>query len=484
MRHNSIVAKEEIIVNSSNAKIVPLFNKTQEPIRDWQFGFITGHRLLVFSYLFLIIGIEYSLQDFFWSKSIQPNTFLEDISSWLSIFWLGALIPGTIGLLGMIAFKYPDDLDDVNHIPNLVCYRIVTAGLNIGVVISTVNRCIKEMEKNSLFPYVVEVVIDHGDNIHYLFEQFKDNPHVIVLEVPDNFKTENNSRFKARALHYALFHSKIPDDAWIVHLDEETQPTSSAIKGITKAIREEELSGEFRVGQGGILYHREWKEHPFLTLADNVRTGDDFARFYFQHRVGITLFGLHGSFILVRNSVEKSTEGFDFGPKGDITEDAFWALIGMSKGVRCRWVEGYLEEQSTMSLIDFLKQRRRWFQGLMLSGLFAPAAFRWRVYLLCNTLIWSLAPFGMLYTFFHMFYGFAISPIIIFLANYSLATFYVLYLIGLKANLDEHGIKNIWLRLYWTFMQIILLPIFSFMESCGVLWAIVKPGKGFHVVKK
>jgi Glycosyl transferase family group 2 len=83
---------------------------------------------------------------------------------------------------------------------------------------------------------------------------------------------------------------------------------------------------------------------------------------HFQHRVGRTLFGLHGSFILVRTSVERST-GFDFGAIGSITEDAFWALLQMAEGRQCRWVDGYVVEQAPRTLRDFVKQRRRWFVG-------------------------------------------------------------------------------------------------------------------------
>ena len=46
--------------------------------------------------------------------------------------------------------------------------------------------------------------------------------HAIV--VPDDFETSNGATHKARALHYALSISEIPDDAWILHLDED--PTS------------------------------------------------------------------------------------------------------------------------------------------------------------------------------------------------------------------------------------------------------------------
>jgi egghead protein (zeste-white 4 protein) len=219
------------------------------------------------------------------------------------------------------------------------------------------------MAATPLFDYVIEVVTDCP-----ALALEPPNSDIRYIEVSPEYTTGKGSRFKARALQYALEKSELPDNAWIVHLDEETRPTPSGIKGIAKAIAEEEHREATtglppRFGQGAILYHRDWRRHPFLTLADNVRTGDDFARFHFQHRLGRTVFGLHGSYIVVRNDIEK-VGGFDFGPVGSITEDAFWALVCMDAGIRCRWVEGYLEEQSTQSLKDFVFQRRRWYQWL------------------------------------------------------------------------------------------------------------------------
>ena len=66
----------------------------------------------------------------------------------------------------------------------------------------------------------------------------------------------------------------------------------------------------------------------------------------------------------------------------------------------------------------------------------------------------------------------------------SLASFGTLYLIGLRANLDEHGITSRLRRLGWFMAQLVLLPLFTFMEGAGVLGAIFKPVAGFHVVQK
>ncbi|WP_246853014.1 glycosyltransferase family 2 protein [Naasia sp. SYSU D00948] len=428
--------------------------------------------------MIVMIVALYLLQDLLWPNTARPGTVWEHIWAAGAVVWLGAVIPGILGLCGLLSFRQPEDLDEVPPIDKLVVFRIVTRGTNVEAVSDTIRRCVTEMERSPLFPYLVEVVIEHA-----VGAEFPQGENIRYLVIDPEYTTPKGSLYKARALQYALEHSDVPDDAWLVHLDEETQPTSSGIKGIAKMIREEEASGRLRVGQGAILYHRDWERHPVLTLADNVRTGDDFARFHFQHRIGRTLFGLHGSYIVVRNDVEKRV-GFDFGPDGSITEDAFWALVLMEQGGRARWVEGYLEEQSTRSFSDFVKQRRRWYQGLMKVSLHAPVKLRWRLSIATNTILWTFAPFAMLYTIFHAFFGFEVEPWIRFLANFSFASFTTLYVVGLRANLDEHGITNPVTRMGWTAIQIVGMPVFSAMEAAGVLLAIVKPVAGFHVVQK
>jgi egghead protein (zeste-white 4 protein) len=451
----------------------------KEPRRDWTYGPFTGHRVLVTTYLISFIWALYMFQNFVWPNPQVPSTPFDIVWSYGTYLWLGAVIPGTLGLFGEYYFKHPTTLDEERPIKTLVSWRIVSRGENREILLETIRRCQKEMRASPLFPYIIEVVVDTADLVVP-----EPNNDVNIIRVPMEYRTPNGTRFKARGLHYAMKHSTLPRNAWIVHLDEETQPTSSGVKGICRHVRQQEESKEYRIGQGAILYHRDWKKHPFLTLADNVRTGDDFARFHFQHQLGITVFGLHGSYLVARNSVEQDTGGFDFGPNGEITEDAWWAMISMAMGYRCAWVEGYLEEQSCQSFMDFAKQRRRWWQGLAKVAIHAPVKLRWRFCLGVNTLLWAVAPLAMFYTFAHLFWGFRVEPWVRFGANYSFASFLILYLIGLKANLDEKGITNWFIRTKWWLLQVILLPVFSFMESISVFWALLKPAKGFHVIKK
>lgn len=449
-----------------------------EPARDWSLGWLTGHRTRMVMYLALTIAGLYALQAWLWPSDAEPRGWAEQLWTWTSLLWIGPALSAFGGLAGLLMFRHSRSLDQAEPIPQLVAFRIVSRGFNVEVLTSTVRRCQAEMAKTPLFPYVIEIVTD-GSRVKIPAP----NKDVRYITVPPRFHTPNGTLFKARALEYASQHSKLPRDAWIVHLDEETQPTASGIKGICAMIRAEEASGRLRIGQGPILYHRTWKEHPFLTLADNIRTGYDFAHFHFQHRIGLTLYGMHGSYIVVRNDIERSI-GFDVGPEGSITEDAFWALLAMERGYRCVWVDGYLEEQSTQSVKDFVKQRRRWFQGLVKVSLYTPVSWRWRLPIGYNTLVTAVTPFAMIYTVTHLFYGFSSEPWIIALANVSFATYLVVYLAGLTANLDEHGITHPFKRAGWSLAQVLLLPAFNFIEGLGVLAAIFRPRPGFYVVKK
>ena len=72
------------------------------------------------------------------------------------------------------------------------------------------------------------------------------------------------------------------------------------------------------------------------------------------------LIGMHGSFVVCQNAVEIDF-GFDHGVEGSITEDTFFAMHIASHGVKVKWCEGHMFEQSPFNVEDFAKQRCRWY---------------------------------------------------------------------------------------------------------------------------
>ena len=176
--------------------------------------------------------------------------------------------------------------------------------------------------------------------------------------------------------------------------------------------------------------------------------------------------------------------GFDIGARGSLTEDAWWGTMAMDQGIRCRWVEGYVAEQCTQRVTDFLKQRRRWFNGLARTSLTAPSSLRWRAVLIVSMLAWASAPLAWVYTVGHIAHGGYISPGIRVLADFSLAVYVATTLVGLQLNMREHGIVRVTQKIRWAVTWLVCLPVFSLLESAAVAFAIIRPAKGFYVVRK
>jgi egghead protein (zeste-white 4 protein) len=71
---------------------------------------------------------------------------------------------------------------------------------------------------------------------------------VIETVVDSTYQTKSGALNKARALQYCLEEEKniLEDDAWIVHLDEETLLTEASVRGIMNFITADKHS----FGQG------------------------------------------------------------------------------------------------------------------------------------------------------------------------------------------------------------------------------------------
>jgi egghead protein (zeste-white 4 protein) len=358
-----------------------------------------------------------------------------------------------------------------------VVFRIVTRGDQPETVIATTHSVLDAMGFRPSFPYRVEVVSDIP------IDGLPDHEAVRAVVVPDDFETSNGATHKARALHYALSISQIPDDAWILHLDEESHVTEELIVGIREAVTEEERTGKHRIGQGLITYHRDLTSNKVFSMADSIRVGDDLGRFHLQYRLHQILFGMHGSFLLVRSSVERQV-GFDFPPEACTTEDTTFALLQMGAGNRFRWVEGTVIEQSPASFNDFIRQRRRWFTGMWWAARKTPVPVRYRRSLCFAMFLWTVGWTGFAYSLLHVFSGVAVPRGLALVGDAIFAVFVTNYLLGLWVSLSmREGIRAL-RRIDYFALQAVLIPIFTLLEASAVVYSLISPERRFYVVNK
>lgn len=361
--------------------------------------------------------------------------------------------------------------------PFPVVFRIVTRGDQPATVIATVWSVVESMQARPLFHYRVEVVGDMP------IEGLPNHRAVHPIVVPEDYQTMNGATHKARALHYGLTVSPIPDTAWIMHLDEESHVTEGLIVGIRQAVTEEEASGKLLIGQGLVTYHRDLASNKVYSMADSIRVGDDLGRFHLQYRLHEILFGMHGSFLLVRSDIERRVD-FDFPPEACTTEDTTWALRRMAAGSRFRWVEGTVVEQSPSSFRDFVRQRRRWFTGMWWAARMTPVPAKYRRSLWFAMFLWTVGWTGFAYSMLHVLSGVVVPRALALTGDAIFAVYLTNYLLGLWVSLSTRDGMRALRRIGYFVAQAALIPVFTVIEASAVVYSLVKPERRFHVVQK
>lgn len=323
--------------------------------------------------------------------------------------------------------------------------------------------------------------------VQYWIEAVTDMPVSVGADtyfvVPNKYRTPNGAKYKARALHYAACLRRVTRRDYILHMDEESIITPQVIMGIHKFIHAERSL--LRIGQGEIKYNaHNYGKNILITAIDAIRTGDDLGRFRTQYKLfGKPLFGMHGSFFVVPGLLERKV-GFDLGGKGSITEDAYFALICADRGVRFQWIEGFIREQSPFTLLELLKQRRRWITGLRLLMWDKTISLRQRLILGINMTLWRAAWVGPVVTVWNIITGGSIVPVwAIVLSAFLSGMVIVVYMVGAYRNVTDIDLP-VHKQLFIWIMSGLLVPLACAVEGVAVLYSIVRPIAVFEVVDK
>ncbi|KAL3864897.1 hypothetical protein ACJMK2_006544 [Sinanodonta woodiana] len=357
-----------------------------------------------------------------------------------------------------------------SDIPN-ICFRVVTRGLYKNLVIRTLERNIETCLKTGLEKFKFEVVTD-------IPLQLRTSMFVQEIVVPKTYATKLNSQFKARALHYCLEKgiSNLSDDEWIVHLDEETLLTQGSVIGLANFAAKD--MGD--VGQGVITYANTEIINWWTTLADSVRVAIDIGlmKFCFQklHR---PLYGLKGSYIIIKCSVEKKI-GFDYGPKGSIAEDLYLALEAWKHGYKFNFVEGEMWEKSPFTIIDYIRQRKRWFVGRMFTILSPNIPLKYKLLLIPADLSWLL----LLFNLATMFVPITTPYCLIIMNAWTGGLIVFLFMFGSiqSFSLKRYGLSKKILICVWA---VIIIPFAACLDGIASLWGFIwNIDTGFYIVQK
>lgn len=430
------------------------------------------------------IGILYG---FMFSEIYFPSDrpeWIESLFNTLKLFWL---VPFPYAILNFFSYaRYPVFVrprqPSIRSMSQVLYFRYVTRGQNPRLVADVIADSYGVLRDS--MPYgnwKIEIVSDNPLPIDDYDGQ------VEVIVVPEDYHPAKGTKYKARALHYATTASQARDEDWIIHLDEETRFDNDTVRRIQNFVIDEYLAVRRglhampRIGQGVIIYGRGRIVNWLTTLADSIRVGDDYGRFRLQYEMGKANMGIHGSFIVINSGVE-SKIGFDHGPAASITEDAFFALIAQSQGVEFAFINAFMYEKSPFTVRDFIKQRHRWFGGLWACALSKDIPFKHRRVLATFMIMWSVSWLCIAMVFLNMVFPTGTPAWLAIIGGVSFLYYVTLYVIGFTRtfSMADGRVRFVGLLM----LQVILIPVFSMMESVSVLYGLINPPKDFYVVKK
>ncbi|KAH9505687.1 hypothetical protein Btru_055500 [Bulinus truncatus] len=358
-----------------------------------------------------------------------------------------------------------------------LCFRVVTRGLYPDLVIKNVQQNIQTCEKVGIQNYIIEVVSDESIRL-------KNMKRCRQIVVPRDYKTKSGSLFKARALQYALepgIDTLVPGD-WIVHLDEETVLTEDAVVGIVNFAVESVHS----FGQGVITYGNGKIINWITTLADSVRVGIDYGSLRFSLSVlHKPVFSWKGSFIVADSEAEKQIS-YDHGPEASITEDCFFACVAYSRGHSFGFVDGTMFEQSTFNFADFVRQRRRWTYGILLTALSNKIPLKYKVGPILMSSASCFLPLNILMIVLGLFWPIPYLSATVLTLSFNLGTVIYLFILGTMKtfSVQRHGI---WKSCLLVFASLFCGMVAYFLETVAavlVFWFPRSSMNNFYIVNK
>lgn len=300
----------------------------------------------------------------------------------------------------------------------------------------------------------------------------------IYKRIGDEVSAEE-TKYKARALQYMNDLTDPSENEWLVHLDEETTFNWKTLNEICYFI---ETNDCYTIGQGIITYDSNkyhGLQHILTTRADSMRTSIDCSIFRLQFMLGIPMFGIKGSFIVVNGKSEKEI-GFNYGDDVNITEDAFFAIKCWDEGYKFKFIGAMMKEQSPHTFFEFIKQRRRWIVGLGFVSssdlLMEKHTFILRVMIR----LWKLSMLCWNPLILSYIIRFETSPFLNIIYSGIFSVYIFEYLWGMVISEKDFPVIKTILQVIFIFP----IPLYPFLECMAILYSVIKPEKGFHIVNK
>lgn len=433
-----------------------------------------------FIYLFLIFSGAISLNDKE-KEVIDPfesygviGTILLYLLRLLTLMTIPQVLFNFLGLTIFNTFPGKVQLIGSQLLAPFICIRVVTRGDFPELVTKNVSRNMNICEAAGLKNFMIEVVTDKAINL-------PKHQQIREIVVPSEYKTKTGALFKSRALQYCLEDNVniLTDTDWIVHLDEETLLTENAVRGILNFV----MNGQHHFGQGLITYANEHVVNWLTTLADSFRVADDMGKmrvqFYIFHK---PLFSWKGSYVVTQVGAEKKVS-FDNGLDGSVAEDCYFAMKAYTMGHTFNFVEGEMWEKSPFTLWDFIQQRKRWIQGILLVVHSKNIPVWNKIWLAISCYSWVTLPLSTSNVFLAAVCPIPCPQFLDVICAFVGAVNIYMYIFGVLKSFSLYRF-GVWRFILFIIGAVATIPINIVIENVAVVWGLIGKKHKFYIVNK
>lgn len=298
--------------------------------------------------------------------------------SLISIPWLLPLPLLAVTTIG--SFKFNEnknnhvlDCEFCDNSDKTVVFNITSQGNNILTLKNSIesvhfwySRLLDEGKIN--YKYEIDVILEpspYQKNLEFynsIYERFGDSIKFVI--VPKDYTTSNNTKYKARALNFAVEERRHrglnSDNVWVYHQDEETTVGEDTLLGISEFIKNADQNVKY--GAGFIVYCLDWSMRP-SQVQEMSRTNDDYRVLLSLSTKTNPLVGFHGSHFLIRSKTEDEI-GWNFIRKAIADDLIFENALRRKYPNSFKFLKGFAFEKAASNLGEQIKQRRRWALGL------------------------------------------------------------------------------------------------------------------------
>lgn len=324
-------------------------------------------------------------------------------------------------------------------------HRFVIVSVASAGVRNSLIECIEHTRRT--FPRSkIYILIDQGAELQeYLTSMYKN-----VVAVPSGYRKDLLA--KGRAINYFI-EEYVDPEYWYSFIDDDNLATD---KNFLYEIPVMEARGY--VATNPILKARPGKSN-IAFIMDAIRYFDDLTVFrFFTGRLKSPILGVHGELLTVKGSILKKI-GF---ARHSLTEDFRFAIELVRGGYKVWQTSTVVSIKSPNTVRDLLKQRGRWFKGIIKDLKYAP--FIMQLVVGWRASIWVTGIFGS-WLFAILWLAFQHNSI--FFAPGGIY-FWFVYLYGVKQVGD------------WRYVPFI--PVLGIIETCSFAFGLKH--KSFVVINK